>query len=328
MSIENWKDCFFKVNESTFEKYTLEIFTYQAKHNTVYSKYLRLLNIEPLSITSILEIPFLPIQFFKSHKVQTNETTSTIVFESSGTTGQVASQHYVSDIGLYKASFTKAFELFFGLPKEYCFLALLPSYLERGNSSLVYMAKELIKQSNHPDSGFFLNDYDNLYSKLTNLNNTSNPTILLGVSFALLEFAERYSLPLTNTSIIETGGMKGRKEEITRKELHSKLKQAFGVDKIYSEYGMTELLSQAYSLGDERFSTPPWMKILIRDPYDPFNLVDSGISGGINIIDLANIHSCSFIQTEDLGKVYDDGRFEVLGRLDNTELRGCNLMIE
>ena len=328
MDIENWKDCFYNVNDESFEKYAIDIFRYQAENNAVYSKYLKLLEKQPNSITTIFEIPFLPIQFYKSQTVLTGKSTPSVVFESSGTTGQTPSKHHIADIELYKSSFTKTFELFFGSPREYCFLALLPSYLDRKNSSLVYMADELIKQSPHLDSGFFLNDYDHLYEKLAHLQKISQPTILLGVSFALLDFAERYSVPLTNTTIIETGGMKGRRTEITRHELHIVLKKSFEVDKVYSEYGMTELLSQAYSLGDELFSTPPWMKVLIRDPYDPFRTLDVGTAGGINVIDLANIHSCSFIQTEDLGKLYDDGRFEVLGRLDNTELRGCNLLIE
>ena len=328
MNIGNWKKSFFKFEEGTFEKQTLDIFRYQAANNPVYSKYLGLLNIHPDSITDISTIPFLPIEFFKTHKVLTGNSISQATFESSGTTGQTPSKHYVADLELYKTSFTKTFELFFGSPEKYCFLALLPSYLERENSSLVYMANELIKKSHHPDSGFFLNEYDNLFNTLTRLNKESQTTILLGVSFALLEFAERYPFHLSNTLIIETGGMKGRRQEITRKELHTKLKKAFGIDKVYSEYGMTELLSQAYSVGDEIFACPPWMKILIRDPYDPFKFMEPGASGGINVIDLANIHSCCFIQTEDLGKVYDDDRFEALGRLDSAELRGCNLMID
>ena len=289
MDTDNWKNKFFKVNDNTFENYALEIFRYQSEHNPVYSEYLALLNIVSNSIAKLSEIPFLPIEFFKSHKVITGKASPSVVFESSGTTGQTPSKHYMIDIDLYKTSFTKTFNQFFGSPEKYCFLALLPSYLERENSSLVYMANELIKLSNHPDSGFFLNDHDKLYKKLTRLNHESQPTILLGVSFALLEFAEKHPIDLSNTLVIETGGMKGRRQELTRKDLHAKLKQAFKINNIYSEYGMTELLSQAYSSGDELFSCPTWMKVLIRDPYDPFKIMEPGTSGVINVIDLANI---------------------------------------
>lgn len=306
----------------------LAVFQHQANNNKVYNHYLSLLNKHTFAKFSVLEIPFLPIVFFKSNKVVTGNKPTEIIFESSGTTGQLPSRHYITDQSLYIHSFLRCFELFFGKPSRHCILALLPSYLERKHSSLVFMADRLIKESNHPLSGFFLNDYNRLNNCLKTLESEQTSTILLGVSFALLEFAEKFPLPLKNTIIMETGGMKGRRDEITRAELHELLKKAFGVSKVYSEYGMTELLSQAYSTGDGIFQTPPWMKVLIRNPYDPFDYLPTGQIGGINIIDLANINSCAFIQTDDLGKIHADGTFEVLGRMDNAELRGCNLMLE
>jgi len=323
------KELIFEIDSpEKFTAHTLAIFRYQAVNNPVYSEYLKLLGKSADQVQLIRQIPFLPIDFFKSKKVITGSVSTEIVFESSGITGQTASHHNVSDKLLYIRSLSKCFDIFFGKLSQYCILALLPSYLERKNSSLVFMADVLIKASGHASSGFFLNDYQKLFESLKKLESEGKKTILLGVAFALLEFAEKFPMQLKNTLIMETGGMKGRRKKIMRAELHSVLKRSFRVKKIYSEYGMTELLSQAYSTGDGIFKTPPWMEILIRNPYDPFEYLPAGTSGGINIIDLSNIDSCAFIQTDDLGKLHVDGTFEVLGRMDSAELRGCNLLLE
>ncbi len=328
-NVQEIKESIFEIDsDEKFSSAALEIFRHHMKNNPVYSTYVKLINRNRNSINDISKIPFLPIGFFKSGKVLSGGANAELVFESSQTTGQSPSCHYVSDKDVYVNSFSKCFELFFGKPSQYCILALLPSYMERKNSSLVFMAESLISQTKNQSSGFFLNDYKELSKRLQYLESKGNKIILLGVAFALLDFAENYPLHLKNTLIIETGGMKGRRKEITRTELHAILKKAFGVQEIYSEYGMTELLSQAYSSGDGFFRSPPWMKIMIRNPYDPFELLPIGQTGAINIIDLANIHSCAFVQTDDLGKLHPDGSFEVLGRVDNSELRGCNLMVE
>ena len=272
------------------------------------------------------DIPFLPIQFFKSERVLVSERTSQKVFTSSGTTGNRTSKHFVADIALYEQSFYKAFQHFYGSVSDYTILALLPSYLERGGSSLVYMVDALIKASGNSDSGFFLNDLDALIATLKALEAKKQNTLLLGVSYALLDVLEKESFQLKHTTVMETGGMKGRRKEMVKPELHQKLSHGFGVSKIHSEYGMTELLSQAYSKGGGRFHCPPWMKILTRDTEDAFGYVREK-TGGINVIDLANINSCSFIATQDLGRVYADSTFEVIGRFDNSDIRGCNLMV-
>lgn len=324
----NWKEKIFSIsNEIDFEKTTLEIFRYQANNNIVYKEYLLHLKKDVESISKIDEIPFLPIEFFKSHKVISSKDSAKEIFTSSGTTGAFTSRHYVPDVSIYKASFKLGFEQFYGSIKDYCVLALLPSYLEREGSSLIYMMKHLIKDSNHPKSGFYLHNHKELIATISDLKKTNQKIILLGVSFALLDLAEKYKMDFSNVIIMETGGMKGRRKEITREELHAFLTQRLGVQKIHSEYGMTELLSQAYSKGDSLFFTPKWMKILIRDTYDPFTYEKKGRSGGVNIIDLANIHSCSFIETQDLGKIHPDGSFEILGRFDNSDIRGCNLLV-
>jgi len=323
------KDLVFKINSTAkFSSLALDIFNYQARNNPVYSKYLELLGRKEQKIQTVEEIPFLPIEFFKREKVLSDTSPPELIFESSATTSRVPSRHYVADQQLYINSFTRCFELFLGKPSRYCILALLPSYLERKNSSLAFMADELIKISKHPLSGFFLNDYEKLFERLKKLEADGSRTILLGVAFALMDFAEKFPISLKNSIVIETGGMKGRRKEITRAELHSFLKQRFGVEKIYSEYGMTELLSQAYSTGNGIFKSPPWMKILVRNPLDPFEYLPAGETGALNIIDLANIHSCAFIQTDDLGKLHPDGTFEIFGRLAHAELRGCNLLLE
>ncbi len=305
---------------------TLDLFRYQARDNPVYAEYLSLIGCCPDDIKTPDDIPCLPVEFFKTHRVVTGAGLETRIFTSSGTTGSQASTHYILDEQAYIDSFTQCFRLFFGDPSSYCLLALLPSYLERQNSSLVFMTKHLIEFTGHPVSGFYLDNLDELAANLRRLEESGQKTILMGVSFALLDFADQFPMPLAHTVIIETGGMKGRREEITREELHTILKEAFSVGTIGSEYGMTELLSQAWSSGNGLFRTPPWMNIQIRDPYDPFRPVAKGKTGGINVIDLANYRSCAFIQTQDLGRMHTDGSFEVLGRIDNSDIRGCNLL--
>ena len=319
----------FKINdEKTFRAAALEAFHFQANNTPVYADYLAVLGKDPSQIKEPEEIPFLPIEFFKSHTVLAEGKDAEVIFESSGTTSTTPSRHHVADVGLYRESFLRSFNSFYGSPEELCILALLPSYLERQGSSLVYMMNQLIGWSKHSDSGFYLDQLGELSAILQKRNNDSYPTLLLGVSFALLDLAEQHPMTLwNNIKVMETGGMKGRREELVRSELHQALKEAFEIKTIHSEYGMTELLSQAYSAGEGLFHAPPWMKILVRDPNDPLSLLPPGQSGGINIIDLANIHSCSFIATGDLGKAYEDGSFEVLGRYDHTDIRGCNLLI-
>lgn len=315
---------------STAEEFaakSLEVFRYQYLRNDVYQNFCDLLNQKPDNVIAVSEIPFLPIELFKSHKVISSKKQEEIVFTSSGTTGQHTSKHFVTDLSLYKESFRRGFELFYGSVEDYVVLALLPSYLERTGSSLIYMAQDLIKRSKKSDSGFYLNDLDGLAMKLRSLEEEGQKVLLIGVSFALLDLAEKYKLNLEHTIVMETGGMKGRRREIIRAELHESLKSGLGVENIHSEYGMTELLSQAYAVKNGVFECPPWMKILIRDPEDALTLLPQGKSGGINIIDLANINSCSFIATQDLGKNLGNGKTEILGRFDNSDIRGCNLMV-
>lgn len=325
-----WNHKIFNIDEQGFKPLALEIFRYQYAANPVYKSYVDALAVNPASIGEIEQIPFLPIRFFKSHTVMSGDFEPEAVFESSGTTTTVNSRHYVNDASLYKESFTRAFELFYGAAKRLCIIGLLPSYLERNSSSLVYMVSELVKQSDHPQSGFYLNEQEKLVAVLQQLESRQQPTLLIGVTFALLDLAEKFPMPLQYTTVMETGGMKGRRKEMIRAEVHDVLKRAFHVPVIHSEYGMTELLSQAYSKGNEIFNSPPWMKILVRDEEDPLyvrgNPGNKQITGAVNIIDLANIHSCSFIATDDAGRLYPDGSFEVLGRLDNSDLRGCSLL--
>jgi phenylacetate-coenzyme A ligase PaaK-like adenylate-forming protein len=319
----------FKIGDrNTFRAAALEVFQFQAKHTPVYRDYLATLRKDPALVKEIEDIPFLPVEFFKSHLVIEEGLEAEVIFESSGTTGTIPSRHHVADAALYRESFLRTFYSFYGSPEELCILALLPSYLEREASSLVYMMDHLIRWTKHPDSGFYLNNLGELSTILQKRNNDQQATLLVGVSFALLDLAEQYPLEFwSNISVMETGGMKGRRKELIRSELHEQLQSAFDLETIHSEYGMTELLSQAYSGGEGLFQCPPWMKVLIRDPNDPLSMLTPGNSGGINIIDLANIHSCSFIATGDLGKVYDDGLFEVLGRFDQSDIRGCNLLV-
>ncbi|WP_369410132.1 LuxE/PaaK family acyltransferase [Hufsiella arboris] len=311
-----------------FEKLALRVFFHQYKHCKVYSDFVTNLGIKPQMIKSIGDIPFLPIEFFKNHQVVSTNNSAEVIFTSSGTTGTSQSRHLVSDVSWYIKSFRQGFKQFYGNIKDFAFLALLPSYLEREGSSLIYMIDDLIRESGHSQSGYFLYNHQELFEILQSLKNSKTPTILMGVTFALLDFIETYSIDFPELVIMETGGMKGRRKEMIREELHAILCEGFGVPSIHSEYGMTELLSQAYSLGDGIFHCPAWMKVLVRDTNDPLSILGTGATGGINVIDLANINSCSFIATQDLGKLREDGRFEVLGRFDNSDIRGCNLLVQ
>jgi len=313
-------------SDQEFNDLSLQIFRYQYFHNDVYRQYVNNLGIDHQAIDHYSGIPFLPIEFFKTHKIISGkDTTVQMVFSSSGTSGSESSKHYISDLNLYEDSFLKGFELFYGPPAQYILLALLPSYLERKGSSLVYMAEKLIRATGHPDSGFYLKHSDQLVKVM---NRSERKVLLLGVTFALLDLAEKVRLQNSSITVMETGGMKGRRNEMVREEVHKTLCSAFNIPVVHSEYGMTELLSQAYSAGGGLFRTPPWMKVLCRDTNDPLSAVGHGVTGGLNIIDLANIHTCSFIATQDLGKTNADGFFEVLGRFDASDIRGCNLMVD
>ena len=309
-----------------FEELALRVFRFQFENNKVYRSFCDLLYIHPSDVKRLQQIPFLPIQFFKTHKVVSSNNTET-VFISSGTTGSITSKHYVSDLHIYETSFTKGFESFYGSIADYTILALLPSYLEREGSSLIYMVQSLISHSKKEKSGFYLHNISELKDTLIDLDSKQDKVLLIGVSFALLDLAETFSFNLKNTLIMETGGMKGKRKELIREELHNILKERFGVSTIHSEYGMTELLSQAYSAGNGIFNCPKWMQALTREAEDALTIQSPGKIGGLNIIDLANINSCSFIATQDLGKVYEDGSFEVIGRFDASDIRGCNLMV-
>lgn len=310
----------------SFNEKALKLFKLQAEKCQVYKQYLSLLKINSVDINSIQKIPFLPIEFFKTKRIISEGKSPEITFSSSGTTGQDVSQHHIADVSIYEKSYTLGFEHFYDKPTEYRILALLPTYLEREGSSLVYMCDRLIQESQHPQSGFYLHNLKELTEVLA--QECHETTILIGVSYALLDLAEQFPQRLNNTILMETGGMKGNRREMTKSELHQTLKNGFGLAKIHSEYGMTELLSQAYSKGNGHFDCPPWMKVLIRDPEDPFSLMEDGRTGGINVIDLANVNSCAFIATQDLGKIHLNNQFEVIGRFENTDIRGCNLMIQ
>lgn len=314
-------------NEIQFEQLALDIFKMQAEQNKIYKKFIEKLNVNQNEVRSTKQIPFLPIEFFKTHEVITGEFLPEAVFKSSGTSGLTTSSHFIKDLSLYEKSFLTNFYNCFGAPEDYTFLALLPSYLERKDSSLIYMMEKLIERSNDNRSGFYLNATTGLFELLSKLNSENKKHILVGVTFALLDFQKKSSGDFSSTIIMETGGMKGRKKEMIREEVHEELKNKFGVKKIYSEYGMTELLSQAYSKGDGNLLTPQWMKVFIREPNDPLEILASNQSGAINIIDLANIHSCAFIATDDLGRINFDGSFSVSGRMDSSDVRGCNLLV-
>jgi phenylacetate-coenzyme A ligase PaaK-like adenylate-forming protein len=322
---DQWIHKIFDVTKSGFEALALEIFSFQYQNNTVYRDFTDALHIIPPNVKVLGQIPFLPVKCYKSADITCTAFNPEKIFESSGTTGMVNSRHLVKDISFYEKSFTGGFEQFYGPIDNWCIIGLLPSYLERGNSSLVYMVDRLIKKSQHPMSGFYPDDYEKLGVTLHSLEQQQQKTILIGVTFALVDFAEQYPMKLDYTTIMETGGMKGRRKEIVRNELHELLKNAFGVPAIHSEYGMTELLSQAYSEGDGLFRAPPWMKLMCRDDEDPLMVTDKG-TGALNIIDLANIYSCSFIATDDAGRIHEDGSFEVIGRIDGSDLRGCSLL--
>jgi hypothetical protein len=325
---ENWSHKIFNSNLNNFEELCLEAFQYQFQANKVYQKYCRLLGInEPNMISGIHEIPHLPVEFFKTLSVKSGDFIEQKVFESSGTTGMLNSKHYVADLNLYQESFTKCFEQFFGDVKSFNFLGLLPSYLEKNNSSLIYMVQNLMKISGNSNNGFFLFEHETLFERIQTFENNKQPYILFGVSFALLDFVEKFPTKMKFGKVIETGGMKGRKKEITKEELLLRLKKGFDLDQISSEYGMSELLSQAYSYENGLYESPRWMKIQTVEVNDPAKLCRREKTGIIQVIDLANIHTCCFIKTSDLGIVHEDGKFEVLGRLDHSDMRGCSLLI-
>ena len=315
-------------NESQFNETAIELFQYQYANNKVYHDYVDYLSVSTASVKHYTSIPFLPIQFFKSQNVVSSSKAPEITFTSSGTTGMINSQHHVFDMSWYEESYRKCFELFYGDIKNIAVLALLPSYLERDGSSLIYMVDDLIKLSNQPKSNYFLYNHDDLLNTLLELKQSNTKTILIGVTYALLDFVEKNNIDFPNLIVMETGGMKGKRKEMIREELHNILKDGFGVNHIHSEYGMTELLSQGYSHGEGLFFTPPWMKILLRDTNDPLSLLDNRSTGAINVIDLANVDSCAFIATQDLGKLHKNDAFEILGRFDNADIRGCNLLVQ
>jgi len=317
------------LNASNYTDIALRLFRYQARHNPIYAQYIHHLGVQVDTVVRINDIPFLPISFFKNHIVKTEDWKEEITFHSSGTTGNTTSKHFIADLNFYLQHAEECFTHFFGLLSQYHFLALMPSYLEQKNSSLIAMMSSFIQKSQSSDSRFYLNEYDTLFEDINRLKkDTKKKIILWGVSFALLDFADKYKVDLSNCLVFETGGMKGRRKEVTRAELHTRLMNHFNIDKVFSEYGMTELLSQAYTTGGEVFYPPPVMKVVVREVLDPLERGLVNRTGGINIIDLANIHSVAFIETEDAGKVYEDGSFEIIGRLDNSDVRGCNLMVE
>ncbi|MHA7942769.1 LuxE/PaaK family acyltransferase [Formosa sp. 3Alg 14/1] len=320
------QDIFNIKTEAQFNEQALNVFKFQFKNNRTYRSFCDLLYIHPSDIKHYKDIPFLPIEFFKTRDILSSTEAVQCTFSSSGTTGSVTSKHLVTDTSIYEDSFRKGFAKAYGDIKDYVVLALLPSYLERNGSSLIYMVNDMINQSEHPESGFYLNNLSELKSKLIELDSSGQKVLLIGVSFALLDLVEAHQFQLNHTIIMETGGMKGRRKELIRTELHDILKAGFGVNEIHSEYGMTELLSQGYSKGHGVFNCPPWMKILTRDPEDALTIQTDGKTGGINVIDLANVNSCAFIATQDLGKITGDNAFEVIGRFDNSDIRGCNLM--
>ncbi|QNN43090.1 LuxE/PaaK family acyltransferase [Pedobacter roseus] len=322
------EDIFSIKSADEFNALALKIFKLQAQNCNVYREYIFHLGLDADEISEVSQIPFLPISFFKSHSVLSSTAPVEITFSSSGTTGMVQSSHHVTDVKLYEQSYLQAFTEFYGDVTEYCFLALLPSYQQRSGSSLIYMVNDLIEKSEHPQSGYFLYNHDELLQTLLDLQSKKQKTVLIGVTYALLDFIENFDIDFPELIVMETGGMKGKRKEMVREELHEQLTKGFGVKTIHSEYGMTELLSQAYSLGEGIFNCPNWMKVLIRDTNDPLSLIPNGKTGGINVIDLANINSCSFIATQDLGRINPDQSFEVLGRFDNADIRGCNLLVQ
>ena len=327
------RDELFAASGQDFEDLALRTFHFQYEQNVFYRQYCNAIGTDASAVHQLQQIPFLPIGFFKSKEIKSAAFEPEVIFESSGTTGSVNSKHFIKDTGLYEESFLKAFEIFYGDIHKYCVIGLLPSYLERQHSSLVWMVNELIKQTGHPLSGFYLYDHEKLRQVLLQNETAAQPTLLIGVTYALLDLFQQFPLQLKHTIIMETGGMKGRKEELTRSAIHEQLMKQSGLTAIHSEYGMTELLSQAYSKNAGIFNCPPWMKVMVRAGDDPFDIIlpekinGSFTSGAINVVDLANLNSCCFIATDDMGKLYPDGSFEVLGRLDNSDIRGCGLML-
>ncbi|MDR2271734.1 MAG: acyl transferase [Sphingobacterium sp.] len=324
----NWTDFLEIQTEDDFNAYCLETYQFQLQHCQVYRNYVSLLGKEKNKLQHYTEIPFMPIEFFKTQKVLADGMDPQIIFSSSGTTGMVTSKHLVADVSIYEQTFRRIFEDFYGPITDIAVLALLPSYLERSGSSLIYMIDDLMKQSKQAESNYFLYNHRELYDTLVQLKDNGTKTILFGVTYALLDFIETYAFEFPELIIMETGGMKGKRKEMVKQEIHQMLEAAFKVSGIHSEYGMTELLSQGYSSGKGIFYLPKWMRILIRDTNDPLSLIHSDRTGGINVIDLANRYSCSFIATQDLGKVYQDGSFEILGRFDQSDIRGCNLLVQ
>ena len=318
----------FEVHEGNFSEVCLEVFSFQYKNNSIYKQYCDLLKRVPGSVNEINQIPFLPISLFKQFKITTTGFEPDVIFESSGTTGMDTSRHYVKDVSLYEESFLRTFKTFYGNPEDHCILGLLPSYLEKGNSSLVYMVNRLCELSKNKESGFYLYNYSDLGETLKRNIVKHQKTILIGVTYALLDFAEKFPMDLSNVIVMETGGMKGRKKEILRESVHEILKKQWNLPAVHSEYGMTELLSQAYSLANGVFQPPAWMKILCRQEDDPLSVSPPGetASGAANIIDLANLFSCSFLATDDLAKIQSNGKFQVEGRSDHSDLRGCSLL--
>jgi phenylacetate-coenzyme A ligase PaaK-like adenylate-forming protein len=316
----------FSVSPKSFDQQALQTFRFQYEHNQVYHDWVDALKVDVDQVTCIKDIPFLPVSFFKTHDVVSGSFDAEATFTSSGTTGSINSRHLVKDVFLYKESFIKGFEYFYGNPADRCIIGLLPSYLEREGSSLIMMVVELIKLSNNKNSGFYLNEFKKLTDVLHVLEAAKQKTLLIGVTFALLDFADEFPMHLQQTTVMETGGMKGRRREMVREEVHDNLRKQLGVQAVHSEYGMTELLSQGYSFGNGIFNTVPWMKVFVRDEDDPLLSTDRG-RGLINVIDLANVYSCSFIATDDVAKIYDEGSFEILGRRDNSDTRGCSLMV-
>ncbi|MEC3906627.1 acyl transferase [Tamlana sp. 2201CG12-4] len=314
-------------SQTAFEDLAIQVFKFQFENNKVYRSFCDLLYKHPSEVNTIEDIPFLPIEFFKTHSILSSSHPIKTTFTSSGTTGSATSKHHITNLDIYRQSFSKGFEQFYGNTEDYVVLGLLPSYLEREGSSLIYMVDTMIKTSRHPESGFYLNDLTALKNTLIKADSEGKQVLLIGVSFALLDLVETYQFNLKNTIIMETGGMKGKRKELIRAELHNILKKGFGVKHIHSEYGMTELLSQAYSKGQGIFYCPPWMKVLTRDIEDALTIQSPEKTGGLNIIDLANINSCAFIATQDLGRVTKEDTFEVIGRFDNSDIRGCNLMV-
>ncbi|MBL7910761.1 MAG: acyl transferase [Bacteroidia bacterium] len=324
----NENNIFNIASQREFLELSLSIFNFQAIQNPVYARWIKLLGVDPANVKTLEQIPFLPIEFFKTHQVVSSPIgQNSVQFTSSATTSQVPATHFVNDISIYEKSFLRGFELFYGKPSEFCILALLPNYLQRKGSSLVYMCDKLIKDSKHPLSGFFLDNINDLILKIEQLKKTKQKVILIGVSYALMDLCDKGMHLTDNFMVMETGGMKGTRKEILKSELHAYLKNGFKINNIQSEYGMTELLSQAYSLGNEEFSSPPWMQFLIREIEDPLKMRTDHKTGGINVIDLANVNSCSFIATKDLGKINDNNKLELMGRYDNSDVRGCNLMV-